>query len=196
MEEWCELVEARRCLLRPHLDTFTLSTLGRLECLRREVSFSHSIFVDSPKCESSGGRFSLDTQGIFEAPQSSRIVTGRGYEAPLGCISAPDGVMYAWGLTRKAEWVIVGVTFVGEPGYKDRGYERATHVDIEEADLRLILKLCKCHPEAIWLRLGKEICGWSEGRAHLAEIASDLARMVATEELALSLVPDNPVPAE
>lgn len=179
-QDWLELIERRREDIRPHLGTFTLSTLGRVECLKTE-SFTHAIRDNSPECVG-GSEFDLNTQGIFCTRYGSRIETGRGIVAPPGGINVPDGVQYIWGLTRNAQWILAGVSYIGEYGYKGRGYERATRVEIEETIILKIAAVCKYTYREIWQELGKEIHKWAAKRKALYEDALALSQACEIEE--------------
>ncbi|OGZ29780.1 MAG: hypothetical protein A2931_00595 [Candidatus Niyogibacteria bacterium RIFCSPLOWO2_01_FULL_45_48] len=187
--EWLVLIEARRKLIKPHLDSFTLPILGSLKCLRNELSFKHEIDCD---ISVSGGdqRFSLKTQGFFWAQPWSAVerISNSGSCNWPGYVACPDGTMHIWGLTRSGLWVLVTIEFVGESGYKERGYERAKSVKIFEADLRAIIEKTKENPRHMWSHLGAVIKSFAERRKCLYNQALDLARMVEIEELALSIV--------
>ncbi len=97
--------------------------------------------------------------------------------------------MLVWGLTRDNLWVLVTINFVGEAGYRDRGYERAKSVEIVETDLSTLLAKTKEEPRNLWMELGKAIREFADRREGLYKTALNLARMVEVEELALSLIP-------
>jgi hypothetical protein len=186
-DDWLKLIEARCALISPHLSSFTLSKLGDLECLRTELNFKHPLLDDLS--HPTGDRwFSLDTQGIFCCPRSGiQRIPNSGYQAQPGGVSCPDGVMYLWGFTRDASWVLVKVRFKGEAGYKCRGYERAKEVNVEFTNLEKIITETKSTPEEIWKELGKAVKGWTKRRQQLYDKALELERVITTEELALSL---------
>jgi len=71
-EEWFGLIEARRELIKPHLDSFTLPELGSFECMRSEVSFTHELRLDV-STTTGDERFSLKTQGIFRIQPWSAV---------------------------------------------------------------------------------------------------------------------------
>ena len=186
-DDWVRLIEARCSLIRPHLSSFTLTKLGDVECLRTELSFTHSLRSDVSKA--TGDRwFSLDTQGIFCCPKSSiQRIPNSGYQAPPGGVNCPNGVMYLWGFTRDASWVLVKVKFKGEAGYKCRGYERAQEVDIQFTNLETIIAETKSTLQEIWRELGKAIKDWTKRRQLLYNKALELEQMITTEELIFSL---------
>lgn len=188
-QEWLDLIEARRELIKPHLDTFTLKTLGEVKCLRSD-NYCHKIGFNSPEVAS--GEFNLSTQGIFRSNYRNRVLDQRKYRNPSSYqdeFHTFGGTLYIWGLTRKVQWVIASVTYVCESGYKGRGYERATKVEIKETMILKILSVCKVSYEEIWRELSKEIHLWNQDRARLHEISTNLCRMCEIEELALPLVP-------
>ncbi|OGZ32542.1 MAG: hypothetical protein A3H02_00150 [Candidatus Niyogibacteria bacterium RIFCSPLOWO2_12_FULL_41_13] len=189
-EEWFGLIEARRELIKPHLDSFTLPELGTLECMRSETSFTHMLRLDIATTIGDE-RFSLKTQGIFRIQPWSAVerIPNSGHRPPPGGVNCPDGTMRVWGLTRSGLWVLVTIGFVGENGYKDRGYERARTVEIVETDLPAIATKTKEKPQRMWKELGKVIKGFAEHRKSLYNQALNLAQMVEVEELAFSLIP-------
>lgn len=188
-EEWFGLIEARRELIKPHLDSFTLPELGMLECMQSD-NFMHMLRYDV-STTTGDERFSLKTQGIFRMQSWSAVerIPNSGYCAPPGGVNCPDGTMRVWGLTRSGLWVLVTIGFVGERGYKDRGYERAKTVEIVETDLPTIAAKTNEKPQRMWEELGKVIKGFAGHRNALYNQALNLARMVEVEELALSLIP-------
>ena len=189
-EDWFNLVEARRELIKPYLDSFTLPELGSLKCLRSELSFAHSLRHDAPKC-SGDQRLSLATQGIFcEQPYGAiEKIPNSGYCAPPGGVSCPSGTKLIWGLTRTNLWVLARICFVGESGYKERGYERAQTVEISESNPVEIAARTKEKLERMWEELGKAIKEWAQRRKQLCDEAANLSMMVGIEELALSKIP-------
>ena len=189
-EEWFGLIEARRELIKPHLDSFTLPELGTLECMRSETSFTHMLRLDIATTIGDE-RFSLKTQGILRIQPWSAVerIPNSGHRPPPGGVNCPDGTMRVWGLTRSGLWVLVTIGFVGENGYKDRGYERARTVEIVETDLPAIATKTKEKPQRMWKELGKVIKGFAEHRKSLYNQALNLAQMVEVEELAFSLIP-------
>jgi hypothetical protein len=187
-EEWFDLIEARRELIKPHLDSFTLPELASLECMRSE-SHTHELSFDV-STSTGDERFSLKTQGVFHMQPWAAVerIPNSGYRPGYGQVGCPDGTMRVWGLTRSGLWVLVTIAFTGEPGYKDRGREQARTVEIIEADLPTIARMTKEKPQLMWEEIGRAIKGWSEHRKHLYHNALNLARMVEIEELALSLI--------
>ncbi len=190
-EEWFGLIEARRELIKPHLDSFTLPELGALECMRSELSFTHMLRLDI-STTTGDERFSLKTQGIFHIQPWSAVerIPNSGYRPWSDYVNCPDGTMRIWGLTRSGLWVLVTIGFVGEDGYKGRGYERARAVQVAEAGLSTIVAKTKEKPQRMWEELGKVIKGFTEHRKSLYNQALNLARMVEVEELAFSLIPE------
>lgn len=187
-QEWFDLIEGRRKLIKPHLDSFTLKELGSLPCLNSEGGSLHELGWDISKTKGDE-RFSLKTQGIFHRPYSAieRIPIPKAVHN-----NAPPywdgGTMQIWGLTRSGLWVLATVNFIDKSGYKDRGRERATDIQIVESDLPTIVAKTKETPRWIWMSLGQTIKEWSEHRRLLHNQALNITRMIEIEELALSLV--------
>jgi len=187
--EWLELLEARRVLLKPHLDSVTLPSLGVVECLASSIAeyHFHSIRSDSPIVKGDG-RFSLETQGIFPAAGQHIYTPNSGYHAPPGGIPSPDGVMLLWGLTRSGHWILAEIEFQGLAGHKGRGREKALSVDIQEATPARIVERTKSTAQAIWEELGRAIKRWLKNRQWLYFQMEEVARQVEMEERALSLI--------
>ncbi|MBI4022700.1 hypothetical protein HY375_00850 [Candidatus Berkelbacteria bacterium] len=98
-----------------------------------------------------------------------------------------NGRLRIWGLTRANEWLIVTVEFNSEPGYKDRGRERAVKIDLGEVDLPTLLAEAQVSPREVWQELGAQIKRTYRAREELAARLRALAQMVEIEELALSV---------
>ncbi len=183
--EWLELLEARRVLLGPHLNSITLRKLGDIECLRSEnsatrIGFARPLVGDK--------RFSLETQGVFATIWKCDYVPHSGYQAPPGGLSSPDGVLCFWGLTRDALWILVAVQFKGEPGYKQRGMQTAVSVDIQEATPARIVEKTERTAQEIWRRLGEATQSWLRERQLLYHRIQELTNQIAMEEQALALI--------
>ncbi len=181
--EWLRLLEARRLLINPYLDSITLPELGTLECLYSDVR-EHILRMDSPDVCGKNENFCLGTQGIFFA-------SNREYTSPDPFTSGTvcrDGRMHIWGLTRSSVWVLAMVTFVGEKGYKGRGYERAKTVTIRPEDLSVIAEKTRENPRLMWEKFGKAVKGLIGNRLRLYEQLFSIARMIEVEELICSLV--------
>lgn len=188
-DEWLSLIEARRELIKPHLDSFTLAELGSFPCLTSESVHYHEIKLDNPIVVGEEP-FSLKTQGIFDMQpwQAVERIPNPDYKrfhAGARCLS---GTLLLWGLTRSGLWVLVTVRFVGENGYKDRGNERAESVEIIETDLPTIIAKTKSNPQDMWKKLGRAVKESAEKRENLYKMARNLARMVNVEELALQTI--------
>jgi hypothetical protein len=192
-EEWYRLIEARRSLIKPHLDSFTLRELGEVKCLEQEgPNRLHSLQVGFlPEVVTGDERFSLRTQGIFYHPWSGDQKIPVDYR-PSPSEEArlyPGGIKYIWGLTRKGLWILAEVKFRHEAGYKGRGYERALTVDIQELDLPTIVARTRSKPEEIWRVLGEAIKEYTRFRERLYYEALELRRVIEVEELMLSCIP-------
>ncbi len=179
--EWYQLIEARKGLIGPYLDRFTLKELRAVECLYRETRFTGTL--GGLVCSSGG--FSLETQGIFGHSFKSRKKMSQGVEmhAWHGDLSIPaDGRLSIWGLTRQKTWIVAIVSYKGSAGYKDRGREDATHVRIEEVKLPAMVKLSCCTPQEIWLALGKQLREFVEIRRNQYEGMREITELMAWED--------------
>lgn len=188
--EWLELLEARRSLLKPHLDSITLQQLGDVKCLLSE-SFDTPLRLGlrlSAHTSTGDARFSLKTQGIFAKKWQSTHIPNTGFQAYPGGISSPDGFLYLWGLTRDALWILVKVDFHGEAGYKNRGKQAAVSVDIQEANPARIVEETSSTALDIWQRLGEATHGWLQDRRMLFLQIEELVHQVMAEEQALSVI--------
>lgn len=188
-DDWIQLVENRRELIKPHLDSFSLPTLGSLECLKIE----HWMGKLGHETKTSGDeRFSLKTQGIFFLQPHNAIerFIHTEHRGEPGNILPSDGTKKAWGLTRSGQWIICTIGFVGSSGYKGRGREVATGIGIVEADVPAILAETKTSPTEIWRALGQAIKEFAEHRRRLYSQAQSLANMIEVDELLLRFVPE------
>ncbi len=186
-DEWVRLIEARRDIMKPFLASFNFPELGSFDCMRSEVSSRHMLWLDDPTL-SGDSAFSLTTEGIFQVQPWEAIerIVGSGYRGDS--INCPDGVMRLWGLTRSGDWIIVTIGFIGEAGYKGRGYERARTVTVVKANLSRMFMETKEDPNTVFSRLGREIKGWAEHRERLAKQAASIACFAELEEHMLSLI--------
>lgn len=192
-QEWCQLIEARASSIKPYLDSFTLSTLGKLECLGPSAVFRHSLVKDAPVVSNEGdSSVSLETQGIFVCPESGVQYSGdvsKGYFSSAAGVSCPGGAKYIWGLTRAGLWILTGVTFRGTPGSDGRGYEKAEEVHIRQASIPLILNMTKSRPQEMWNTLGQAVIRWEQDRAKWYVQAQRLGQGMREQDFALSLIP-------
>jgi len=187
-KDWIALVEARQKFIKPHLDSFTLIMLGQLECLRME-HYQHDLALDGPSIQSPEG-FSLETQGIFRIQPFDAIeyFPNTGHRPGRGGIAVPDGIKRIWGLTRAGSWVVAKVSFVGQAGYKERGRERATNVEIRPFDLAGMIAETKESPQRIFTELGMAVKRWEERRRQLHNEARRLCDQFEIEAYMLSLI--------
>ena len=181
-DEQLQLLETRRLLLKPHLDSILLPKLGDVECLRSEVSFTHRIAMDLPEVlEGSRG---LGLRGIFGVQPWEHMLrfANTGYRASPGGVDCPDGVIRLWGLTRDAEWIVASIGFKGQEGYKGRGYEKAATLIIEQIPAFVMLEKTGTRAVDIWRALGKFAATLRQNREAAFQTADKLARIMAAEE--------------
>lgn len=189
--DWVDLTEARRQLIKPHLSSFTLPTLGSLECLitvKDDGSSGprHSI-QDDTDTTTGDKRFSLKTQGLFEPCE---LCDGPWYFKEFG-------TREMWGLTRSGLWVLATINCVGKP-YKtgNQRTETAMTVEIAEVPLSVLITKTRCEinkedpdrPSRIWYELGETIQQLEKRRFKAYEEARKLSSIVAAEETAVSLM--------
>jgi len=193
--DWLKLIEARRALIKRHLDKFTLSELGASECLndtgRRTYRLDNKPLVDNrehPKVISKDKELSLKTQGIFCIQPWDKIK----YDYPQ-IHGFPGGIMLIWGLIRSGHWIIVEVRFKGTAGYKHRGRELSETVKIEKTDLATIIARTEEKPIEIWKMLGEAVKKWTEKRKKLYEDTLKINDIIKTENKALSLITFFPI---
>lgn len=181
--EWLALIETRRAQIKPYLDKFTLLMLGELGCLKG-IPGKHGIADDAPKVKSPT-RLKLGLQGIFMS-QAPDKVKRFGLPRAAGCSIPWDGTLVIGGLDRSGHWIIAEVDFVGESGWKDRGYERATEVRIRQAELPEVLAEVQIKPREMMANLSGAVSEWTRRRQELAMQAASLARSMETEDVLLT----------
>ena len=183
-KRWRDLVEARRKLVKPFLDSLTLPELGALRCLKTE-HYEHELSLSGTV--TGDDRFSFKTQGIFGVA-SRKSIPGSGYQAPPGGRSCPDGTMKIWGLTRGGLWILVTASYAGTYGWKGRGQELAQTIEVQEADLDTILAKTGAKPQYIWEEIGEAVKGWLKRSAILYGRVVQLAERVKAEETIVWLI--------
>lgn len=192
-DEWLELVEARRQLIKPHLERFTMATLGGLECVESEGGAQHELSIDAPKVE--GDESSLDIQGMFrESHDAHRRDRGR----PGQWIPTSDwigGQKVIWGLTRNARWLIAKIDYKRQLGYKERGRSHAQTVHIRYVALPELLQEAKSTPVYVWRALEETVRQFAEHRRRLYEAALALSQQVALEAEIVDQIWQNNLPA-
>ena len=174
---WLGLAEKRRKLIAPHLDTFTLSTLDRVECLRIGMVERRALLTRVPVVGLGTRDMAEKVQGIF----------GCGYEEVLteGQTSKyRDGYWPIWGLTRDNRWILAKVFYHYSPPdgqYRAQQYEKS--VEIIEMGLAELCREADREPRVIWEALGSAVNSWRKRREELLKDADDLDRLMAVETL-------------
>ncbi|MCX6703696.1 MAG: hypothetical protein NTV02_03345 [Candidatus Zambryskibacteria bacterium] len=166
-EVWIQLLEARRKTMMPHLNSFTLPTLGGVKCVEINTSYRDELTRSNP--EVTGEKeLDLQVQGIFRPSlYASRVV----YPKVRG--QSSRGRFCIWGLSRKGEWVVATVFYeIADSSNNRREY--ACRVDINKVDLPKLVEICKCSYEEVWRELGKEVSEWHEKRRELYRIINRL----------------------
>jgi len=192
-EEWLKLIEARRLLIKQHLNSFTLTELGKTKCLKKnsdryDYKLCAELDFDDPKIISDDDRLSLDIQGIFY-PQSWNKIE---YDFPPSQ-GFPGGTKQIWGLARSGDWIITEVVFTGAAGYKDCKYETAKTVKIEKTNLTIIIARTGEEPIDIWRKIGEAVKNWKKKRKELYDKAREIENVIKTEDKVLSLITHFPI---
>lgn len=183
--EWVTLVEGLRKMIKPHLDKFSLSTVGEFECLTSE-GHRHAIADNGPEVVADGP-LGLGTRGIFAIGETSydtesrRTTLYRDEQVTLG------GTTRVWGLTRNGEWVICVVEFKHEPGYKNRGYDRAIMVTIRKSTPAEVIRVAGS-PKRVWHLLARTVAEWTEARYRLYRQADELLSAVRAASSAIKQI--------
>jgi len=174
----CNLIETRRRLIKPHLDTFTLQELGNFRFLESTgLSTLHGLNQDKPSIGSGSEIVSVfKTQGVFFQ----------------GCISVKrerpasnNYKKYIAGLSRSGDWLLIEVKITYDPKCN---YEWAKEVTVLKPGLeRIVFSGLGISYEGIWSELGRTIKGWLSSRKRLYEIARGIAKIIEIEDLLLQL---------
>ncbi len=186
-EELLGVIEAHRVHIRPYLFVFHLDALGDVECLRTEAVYQHTPRQDNPAVVASEW-LSLDTRGIFKVQPWKHIQRTPSQCTVEGVKVPDDGTLLIWGLTKDAKWVLIEITFVGQPGYKNRGYEKATVITIKETDVAAILAKTGEDPQRILETLCKAMQKCAEHCEQLHAATSRVAQIIQTQNAAIALI--------
>ena len=180
--DWLRLLEARRALLAPYLDIFTLPELGRLKCLIAVEGRPCELGVSRPVVTPEG--YSLQTQGVFGSQPWDQKEETRDEKTGL----VLGGIKRVWGLGRSNRWLIVRIEYVYEPGGHGWRDQRATKVEIRKAELAGVVAETGVNPREIWEELGKIATLWVERQTRLHQMAREVAVRVDFENELLDLV--------
>jgi len=188
-QDWVMLVGARLDMIQPHLRDMTLKTIGDIRMIH-DYFGTHDLRRDQP--EVNGGKFNLDTRGIFPNDDSWAGVASVEHERGNGW-SAIATTHKFWGLTRDGEWIAIEVySTIGLEPYKYRGrteqVQRVKTVKIEPSTLVDVCVFCKRSPKDIWKRLGEIIKLWANHRRNLYDDARHLEEKVLREEAVIELI--------
>ena len=183
--EWLQLIEDRRQRIKPHLASFTLGTIGEIDCLRGGPGAASTYRIDwSDPARIGDEDYTLKTRGIFFPQPRNRMVRipDTGFTDTNG-LCLQNGTLFVWGLARDGHFILAEVAVVGEqsthaPAY---GRERATVVNIQQAVPATILERSGERPWGMWTKLGGEIQRWARDRESLWRSAQLLADTVARE---------------
>lgn len=188
-EDWINLLNERRSLIKPHLREMTLPTLGELN-LVGDYFGHHSLKRDIETLTITGERFDLDTRAIFPMERSIPVLnTDHHVIREVKGHSFSGRTERFWGLTRDAEWIWAEVFITKHPvPYKDRR-EIVARARVVNVELKTTTELkALVPPKLVWEALGNAIKNWEKHRENLLGHAAELAQVVRTEEKLLSLV--------
>ena len=186
---WIQMIDARvEESIEPLLGKFTLQTLGSLPVSGPTGQLGesmHKVSDDAPEFSPEG--YSESTQGLFEF-----ALGGPPWE-------------HAYGLNRKAEWVIVDIKSEdrgtrqhllgsrgGEPTYKDQTYYEATEVVVSASTP---LEICNrfwetpekgC--ESLYSMLDRAVLDWHSQAGRSFRRTSRLVEQIEFEQAALDLI--------
>lgn len=173
---WCKLIEARRNLIKPYLDMFTLREVGNLQCLVGESASLpgrrvHTLSADKLALVNCDGGLSFKTQGIF--------LDGLTYN-----LKFPDNVKRIVGLARSGEWIVIEIETVLKGDYEELQTLRISRCDL---DIILFGGLggVGIRPEDMWYEFGLAINGWLESRKRMHETILEIERIIETEGMLL-----------
>ena len=198
LDDWFGILEEMRVQLRPLFEDFSLPKLS-------ETSFLNDSRFGELKDFEGGAGLSGETQGIYGRGYNSHQRHGRfsvnphdwqdnrtvTYRANLasGFPRLPErarAVLYAWGLTRDAEWVLIQIAYRQESGYKDRRYDKALEGAVRRASLGQIMTYAKVKPIEIRERLLRQVDEREQRRRQQWGRLQNLQRMLQVEEMALA----------
>lgn len=175
-EEWLMALDIRRAMIEPHLDEFTLGSLGKVKCI------TLGGMPNQPLVAPGLHHHPYDIQGIFVVSSSSRQ-----YPQDANDTVNP-GSFYIWGLTRSGDWALVRVTYRNDFGYKGRTTQHVEDVDFAHSmSTGEMCKTANVKPRDVFVRLGKEVQAWAERRKQLYELAQRLADDMAKTEWLVGL---------
>ncbi|OHA47910.1 MAG: hypothetical protein A2541_02105 [Candidatus Taylorbacteria bacterium RIFOXYD2_FULL_36_9] len=165
MEDWIDLIEARRATFVPFLGKISLRVLGDMkfflgQTLNRECPRNMSSF-----------EYPLNTQGFFCLCDMWKGDDGESGEDSL------------WGLTREGKWWYV----VGRCRIINR-VPRVKELYVEDVNTQLLLTKTQKHPSEIWRVLGSFIRSAVKQRRVLFEEVEPLEDLVIAEESAASCI--------
>ena len=165
--EWLNFLELVRKQLNPLMDKFTLDTFGDLACVHSEEGSIqyHRIKEDEPVCVGIG----LDTHGIAYFSDTGRL-------SRVG--DTRD--QFAWGLTKKSQWVLVRVSIELVPSKmedltQELTRERAKGVCVDEVCLEDMLRSSNVSPHSVWRSVHLKVKEWEARSSHRARQVAEIA---------------------
>jgi len=196
-EDWFELLERRRNIVKEHLRDMTLKPI-------EDVRFFHDYFggqsirTRGPLNEFiprfGPPRFTQETRALFpddsnwagvSTIEHHRTSESAAHEKTGGYSIAPETHRF-WGLTRNNEWIgiQVHVEMTYEPYKRHDRFEqvaRPKELKINEYPIKELCCFVKKPPRSLWLRLGEAMKQWAEHRKALYQTARHWTEQFAAE---------------
>ena len=182
--DWHRLLEARRKMIRPFLNKFTLTELGSMKLIPH--AFSPEQIYGNPLVTGDEG-LSLKTQGIFYAQPHDKINNGDGkflYSVP------GKGTFLVWGISRSGEWILAEMELDSYCyDLKHNHFACAvTAIRMTKSDVATIVRKTGGNPLYMLKDIDRSIKGLTNVRGQLYEQALELVRVIEAEETAISLI--------
>ncbi|MFA6493214.1 MAG: hypothetical protein WCV58_03690 [Patescibacteria group bacterium] len=188
VSEWVEVIDRRVKMIKPHLNRFTLQTIGDIEIpgpsQRDDFTWqrraTHNINTDQPTVLF-GAYSLLSTQGIFFVSKLPDLL-----------LTPEQPICHAYGLTRQGRWVIIEIKcdFKGERIIKANkqviSFE-ATKIRVTEINtiLLVINSLDTCFN--ILDNLSKTVNGWLERLEESQQELKNLSEVLYIQDSVLGV---------
>lgn len=170
-DNWLTLLEQRRELLRPHLETFRLPKLLHSPVFKGRGNVldltNLKLEIESP--------FDLQTPGIFGLYVADEQLLGTQHFGNRD----PDREVHFWGLAQNGTWIVGQYDYALHPEQHPSLRKVIFRVVLQRAQTGQVVRCAGCedfHARALWLALGEEARRWHEK----AEQVSTNARAVVT----------------
>lgn len=186
-EQWALLIGIRANLLEPFMDAYPISNLGSLSCLfGREKDDQYSFnSLPSP----------LKSEQITQHPRLSEF-SGLALKGIFGILRRnaegldPDhgnGLTELWGLTRKKEWLKIGVHWQRrmDERYFGKSYDAPQRMTIDLVGLDAFADYSMI---SIWITLGETVSAWKQWAEGLYGLADGLNAAFQEEKVVFDIL--------